>query len=113
MTTDRPPRNRQELYDRIARGGKDDVIHDEMVRLGFWSGAKPPPHDPPDEVARMTELRNRLGQLRTQAASMRTLAQLEGELKKRRMAESRKQRELNKQRTLGGRAAARAVTAEK
>ena len=46
------PRNRQEIYARIAQGGKDEVIYEEMVRLGFWSGGAPPPHDPPDEVRR-------------------------------------------------------------
>jgi RNA-directed DNA polymerase len=110
MSTDRPPRNRQELYDRIARGGKDDVIVEEMTRLGFWSGSQPPPHDPPDEVRRMTELRDRLAQLRTQAGKLRDLAALEHELKKRRMAESLKQRAETKQRRLGERAAARAAT---
>jgi len=108
-----PPKNRKELYERIARGGKDDVIVEEMVRLGFWPNTQPAPADPPDEVRRMTELRNRLGNLRKQAQGMRNLAQLEIDLKKQRMADSRKKRELNKQKLLGERAAARAETQEK
>jgi len=110
MSTDPPPRNRKQLYDRIARGGKDEVILEEMVRLGFWSGDRPAPSDPPDDTRRMSELRERLTQLRTQASKLRNLAQLEHELKKRRMAESRKQREATKQRVLGERAAHRAET---
>lgn len=105
-----PPRNRKELYERIARGGKDEVIVEEMVRLGFWPNTQPPPADPPDEVRRMQELRSRLAQLRQQAQGLRNLAQLEKDLKKQRMAESRKKRELTKQKLLGERAAAKAAT---
>jgi hypothetical protein len=110
MSDDLPPRDRRQLYERIARGGKDEVIVDEMARLGFWSGGAPPPHDPPDEIRRKGELRARLEALRASAARLRNLAQLEIELKKQRMAESRKKREETKQRRLGERAAAREET---
>jgi RNA-directed DNA polymerase len=110
MSTDRPPRNRQELYDRIARGGRDEVIFEEMVRLGFWRADQPAPHDPPDEARRTTELRERLAHLRDQASRLHNLAALERELKKRRMAESMRKRAETKQRRLGERAARRAET---
>jgi RNA-directed DNA polymerase len=113
MSDDLPPRDRRQLYERIARGGKDEVILDEMVRLGFWSGDAPPPRDPPDEVRRKDELRARLGALRESAARLRNLAQLEIELKKQRLAESRRKREETKQRRLGERAAAREETRER
>lgn len=114
MATDLPPpKNRKELYERIARGGKDEVIIEEMVRLGFWPSTSPPPSDPPDEVRRMAELRSRLSQLRQQAQGLRNLAQLERDLKKQRLAESKKKRELNKQKKLGERAAAKARTQDK
>ena len=32
---------RQELYDRIKESSKDDVILEEMKRLGFWEENKP------------------------------------------------------------------------
>ncbi|HTL37053.1 MAG TPA: hypothetical protein VL326_28155, partial [Kofleriaceae bacterium] len=108
-----PPKNRQELYARIARGGKDEVIIEEMVRLGFWPNTAPPPTDPPDEVSRMAALRSQLAQLRNQAKGLRNLAQLEIDLKKQRLAESKRRRELNKQKLLGERAAARAETQQK
>lgn len=108
-----PPKNRKELYERIARGGKDEVIIEEMARLGFWPNTQPPPRDPPDEVRRMAELRNRLANLRQQAQGLRNLAQLERDLKKQRLAESRRKREANKQKLLGERAAARAETQQK
>jgi hypothetical protein len=28
---------RQELYDRIRESSKDDVVLEEMKRMGFWS----------------------------------------------------------------------------
>jgi RNA-directed DNA polymerase len=108
-TSNQPPRTRQELYARIAQGGKDEVIFEEMVRLGFWPPA-PPPGDPPDELHRMQALRGRLAQLRTQAQSLRNLAQLEKDLKKQRLAESRRRREETKQKKLAVRAQARAAT---
>ncbi|HEY5949343.1 MAG TPA: reverse transcriptase domain-containing protein, partial [Kofleriaceae bacterium] len=108
-----PPKNRKELYERIARGGKDEVIIEEMVRLGFWPNTSPPPHDPPDEVRRMAELRSRLGALRQQAQGLRNLAQLEKDLKKKRLADSKRKREETKQKKLGERAAAKAETQDK
>lgn len=108
-----PPRNRRELYERIARGGKDEVIIEEMVRLGFWPHTQPPPNDPPDELRRMAELRSRLATLRQQAQGLRNLAQLEKDLKKQRLAESKRKREANKQKLLGERAAAKAATQQK
>ncbi|MCW5804877.1 MAG: RNA-directed DNA polymerase [Deltaproteobacteria bacterium] len=105
-----PPRDRKELYERIALGGKDDVIAEEMTRLGFWSGEQAQLVDPPVEAARKAELRERLGKLREQAARMRNLVTLEADLKKQRMAASRKKREETKQRRLGERAAAKERT---
>lgn len=104
------PRNRQEIYARIAQGGKDEVIYEEMVRLGFWGADQPPPHDPPDEARRTEDLRARLAQLRDQAARLQNLAALERQLKKKRMAESLRRRAETKQRRLGERAARRAET---
>jgi retron-type reverse transcriptase len=107
-----PPKNRKELFERIASGQKDDVIYDEMTRLGFWSGDRPRPFDPPDELARAAELRNRLSKLRESATALGNLVRLELDLKKQRMAESRKKRELARQKKLAERTAAKAATQE-
>jgi hypothetical protein len=112
MTANAPPRNRKELYERIAKGGKDEVILEEMVRLGFWPSLTQVLTDPPAEVQRRHELRQRLITLRDQAAKLRNLAALEKEMKAKRMAESRRRREETKQRRLGDRAAAKVATAE-
>jgi len=112
MTTPAPPRNRKELYDRIARGGKDEVILEEMVRLGFWPTLAYSLTDPPDEVRRAADLRQRLQTLRDQAARLRNLRQLEKDQKAHRLAESKKHREETKQKKLGERAAGRAATVQ-
>src|SRR5258705_7045684 len=102
-----PPRNRKELYERIARGGKDEVILEEMIRLGFWEPAGRLPDDPGDEIRRRGELVKRLGALREQAARLHDLARLEHDARKARMAAARKQRVETKQARLGARAAAK------
>lgn len=107
-----PPKDRKELFERIASGQKDDVIFDEMTRLGFWNGDRPRPTDPPNEVARMAELRNRLAKLRESAGALADLVREELALKKQRMAESRKKRELAKQKRLAERTASKAATQE-
>lgn len=113
MSVDKPPRDRRELYERIARGGKDEVILEEMVRLGFWSSDQPTAlEDPVEEVQRRSELAQRLGELRASAARLRDVTRLEAELRKQRLAESRRRREEAKQRRLGERAAAREATRE-
>jgi hypothetical protein len=108
-----PPKDRKELYERISQGGKDDVIAEEMIRLGFWAGDRGALIDPADETRRKGELRDRLGKLREQAARMRNLATLEADLKKQRLAESRKKREETKQRRLGERAASKERTKDR
>lgn len=107
-----PPKNRKELFERIASGHKDEVILEEMTRLGFWTGDRPRLVDPPEEVARAAELRKRLSKLRESASALGNLVRLELELKKQRMAESRKKRELAKQKRLAERTASKAATQE-
>ena len=33
---------RQQLYDRIRESSKDEVILDEMIRLGYWRAGRRP-----------------------------------------------------------------------
>jgi retron-type reverse transcriptase len=109
---DRPPRTRKELYERIARGGRDEVTLEEMIRLGFWAENRPMSSDVESE-ARVAELRGRLGQLRQQASALANIKQLAEAAKQQRMAESRKRRLETKQRRLGERAAKRAAFQER
>jgi len=61
-----PPRTRQELYERIVATSKDEVVLQEMIRLGFWPAAGTLPEDPADEVRRRAELQRQLERLHEQ-----------------------------------------------
>src|SRR6188768_3333079 len=108
MPDESPPRTRKELYERIAREGKDAVTLEEMIRLGFWAEDRPLSTDCETE-ARVVELRSRLVKLREEAASLHSLKKLAEAAKQKRMAESRQRRLETKQRRLGERAAKRAA----
>ena len=41
---------RQELYDRIRESSKDEVILEEMIRLGFWQRSEGQPSPPEDLI---------------------------------------------------------------
>jgi len=114
MSTDDlpPPRNRKELYERIAKGGRDEVTLEEMIRLGFWAEDRPLSANVESE-ARVAELRARLSGLRTELASLSNLKKLAEAAKEKRMAESRQRRLETKQRRLGERAAKRAAVQER
>lgn len=109
---ERPPRDRKELYERIARGGRDAVTLEEMVRLGFWAEGQPPTTDASSE-GRAKELHARLNQLCAEAGRLADLAKIAEAAKQQRMAESRQRRLETKQRRLGERAAKRAATQER
>lgn len=98
------PRTRQELYDRIRESSKDEVILEEMIRLGFWPRQEGSPHNPADEIRRRGEIHRRLRELRQRSSQLHNLAALEREARKRRLAESRRRRAENKERRLRERA---------
>lgn len=109
---ERRPRTRKELYERIARGGREEVTLEEMVRLGFWEEGRSISGDVESET-RAKELHLRLGKLREQAASLSNLDKLAEAAKEKRLAESRQRRLETKQRRLGERAAKKAATQER
>jgi RNA-directed DNA polymerase len=95
--THAPPATRQELYDRIRTSSKDEVVLQEMIRLGFWD-ADLTPADPADEQARITQLERRVRALGTEAARTRSVDAIKAELKRRRMADARARRQLTAER---------------
>lgn len=111
--SEKPPANRKELFERIARGSKDAVILEEMQRLGFWPSQQGLPNEPADEVTQLAAARARLAQLHQNAARMRNLVELERDARKQRMAESRARRVATKQKRLGERAVNRAATQQR
>ncbi|MEQ1564683.1 MAG: reverse transcriptase family protein [Myxococcota bacterium] len=93
------PTTRKELYERIVSTSKDEVVLEEMIRLGFWPAADATaPSDPADEIRKIGELERKLQQLAGDAVRMRDPAAVKAELLKRRLAASREKRAATKQR---------------
>ncbi|MFD1333396.1 reverse transcriptase family protein, partial [Methylopila musalis] len=59
---------RQQLYDRIRESSKDEVILEEMIRLGFWREGEAQPDLPEDVIRRTAELRRELAELNARDA---------------------------------------------
>jgi RNA-directed DNA polymerase len=55
---------RQELYDRIRESSKDEVILEEMIRLGFWPRGKGRPAVQDELIKRQGEINRELSDLR-------------------------------------------------
>ena len=84
------PDKRQELYDRIRTSSKDEVILEEMIRLGFWPAAAAPGEDPASDIRERGDLERQLAALRTEQSRLNNIEALKKELFKRRLAESKK-----------------------
>ena len=92
------PRTRQELYERIRQTSREEFILDQMIRLGFWPARGEMPHDPADEIRRRGELTRQINELRAEHRRLgNEEAQLK-ELRKRRLAESRRKQQETKER---------------
>lgn len=91
-------RQRQELYDRIRQSSKQEVILEEMIRLGFWPRQGEIPDDPADEIRRRAEIRNELDVLRTEQKRLKNTDEMLREVRKQRMAESRRKQQETRER---------------
>jgi len=94
----KPPRNRQELYERIQQSSRDEVILEEMVRLGYWPARSGIPGDPADELHRKAELQGQIRALTSEQARLGNLERLKKELRKKRLAESKRKQKETKER---------------
>jgi retron-type reverse transcriptase len=54
---------RQQLYDRIRESSKDEVILEEMIRLGFWPRGEGQPSAPEEVIRRSGEVSRELSEL--------------------------------------------------
>ena len=84
---------RQQLYDRIRESSKDEVILEEMIRLGFWAAEQEKPSVPADIIKRQGKLQRELREL---AAKQRLLDDPERavkEMRKQRMKAARERRQ--------------------
>lgn len=95
--TDRP-RTRQELYERIRQSSKEEFILEEMIRLGFWPRQGHMPQDPTDEIRRQGEIQRELKDVRAENRHLYNEAALLKELRKRRLAESKRKQQETKER---------------
>ncbi|MEZ4452298.1 MAG: reverse transcriptase domain-containing protein [Nannocystaceae bacterium] len=89
---------RQELYDRIRSSSKDEVILEEMIRLGFWPRQGEMPVDPAEEIRQRGELQRRLDALRERARKLYNEKQLIKEAKRLRLAEAKRKKAETRQR---------------
>ncbi len=89
---------RQEMYDRIRESSRDEVILEEMIRLGFWPKETGQPGDPAEEIRRRGELERELRTLTTENRRLQNVDALKKAARKRRMAESRQRQKENKER---------------
>ncbi|MHC2086207.1 reverse transcriptase family protein [Methylobacterium sp. CM6244] len=59
---------RQQLYDRIRESSKDEVVLEEMIRLGYWPAGTDQPNLPEDVIRRRGELTRELTDLHRSGA---------------------------------------------
>lgn len=83
---------RQQLYDRIRETSKEEVVLDEMIRLGFWPDGVEQPNLPDEMIRRRVELRRELGDLHQKEARWRDPEAALKEMHKRRKREAMERR---------------------
>ncbi len=107
---------RQQLYDRIRESSKDEVILDEMIRLGYWRQGDGQPTLPEEMIKRKGDLDRELSELYRQQARWANpeaaLKQMHKERKKAAM-ERRKETKLRQAETRHKRALAWAERRER
>lgn len=89
---------RQEIWDRIRAEGREKVILDEMIRLGFWPKRGTLPEDPAEEIHRQGELGKRLHELTAELRKIGDAERVRREIRKRRMEESKRKQKETKER---------------
>src|SRR5262245_25502260 len=91
---------RQELYDRIQKTSKEEVILEEMARLGFWPREVGRPEDTREEIARRRQLQQELDDLMARQVRLLDAERAKKELRQKRMQESRQRQQETKLRRL-------------
>ena len=96
------PASRQELYDRIHQSSRDELVLDEMIRLGFWKDDAA--HQAPaDLIKRKGEIRKELNQrikqqqvFSSKEEALKEIHRIRKEESKKRQAELKLQKETEK-----------------
>ncbi|WP_157308604.1 reverse transcriptase family protein [Chitinophaga tropicalis] len=89
---------RQELYDRIRSSTRDEVILEEMKRLGFWARSTGAPSLSETLIRKESELRRELNKLMEEKARYRNKEKILNDLRKKRMMDAKAKRAETKQR---------------
>ncbi|MCA9709447.1 MAG: hypothetical protein KDK70_26640, partial [Myxococcales bacterium] len=104
---------RQELYDRIRASSKDEVILEEMIRLGFWPRDGERPADPASERRRQRELEQQLQSLVSEGRRLHDVEAMKKEARRQRLEQARARRQETKDRREQARAQRAAAWAER
>jgi retron-type reverse transcriptase len=91
-------RTREEIYAAARQTSRDEVILEEMIRLGFWPAKDKLPEDPADEIRRRGDLQRELSEMRSRNRKLNNEEALIKEARKQRLAESRRKQQENKER---------------
>lgn len=93
-----PQPTRAEIYERIKASSKQEVILDEMQRLGFWPKGEGQPQLAAAHIQREGELQRELAELRQQIAVRQNPERTLRQMRKERMQKALAQREETKRR---------------
>lgn len=93
-----PQPTRAEIYERIKASSKQEVILDEMQRLGFWPKGEGQPQLAAAHIQREGELQRELAELRQQIAVRQNPERALRQMRKERMQKALAQREETKHR---------------
>ncbi|MBK0110787.1 MULTISPECIES: reverse transcriptase family protein [unclassified Delftia] len=93
-----PQPTRAEIYERIKASSKQEVILDEMQRLGFWPKDEGQPQLAAAHIQREGELQRELAELRQQIAVRHNPERALRQMRKERMQKALAQREETKRR---------------
>ena len=96
MTVQPGSLTRQQLYDRIRESSKDEVILEEMIRLGFWKAGDGKPNLPAELIKRRGDVQREIGELHKQQALWRDPETALKEMHKRRKREAMARRKETK-----------------
>src|SRR5688500_17495466 len=89
-------KTRQELYDRIRESSKDEVVLEEMKRMGFWSTNDNAPSVPELLIKKESELNKELQKLYQEKFKYQNKEADLKEMRLKRMGENKLKREENK-----------------
>ncbi|MFT5682902.1 MAG: RNA-directed DNA polymerase, partial [Myxococcota bacterium] len=95
-----PPTSKQELYDRIRKSSKDEVIIEEMIRYGFWPRQTGLPGHSKSEATRLKAIQAELATARAQAGKLKDIDKLLKQRRTERMKVSREQRALSREKRI-------------